>query len=1206
MSVALGRGASFAGYRIEALVGRGGMGVVYRATDLSLERPVVLKLIAPELAEDERFRARFLKEPRLAASLDHPHVIPIYEAGEHNGQLYLAMRYVDGSDLGSLLERERRLAPERALAVLAQVAGALDAAHRRGLVHRDVKPANVLLDRDGHAYLTDFGISKRLGGTLTDTARILGTLDYLAPEQIRGGPVDGRSDVYALGCVLYECLAGVPPFRRESEAETLWAHMQEQPAPLRGHAALDSVLRKALAKDGDERYASCAELIEAAGGVFRQRSRESHGAAFQRDPGLGLAATAEPAAATPRSAFVGRGPELAEFVAGLDDVFAGRGRLFLLLGEPGIGKSRLADELIAHASARGAEVLVGRCWEAGGAPAYWPWVQALRAYVREAEPEALRALLGAGAADLAQLLPELRERFPDLPEPPSLASEAARFRLFDAAAEFLGKASESRPIVLVLDDLHAADAPSLLLLRFLARQLGAIRVLLLGAYRDVDPLPGQPLTEMLVEVAREPVTRRLPLGGLSERDVADYIELSTGVPAPPRLARAIHAETEGNPLFIAELVRLLDAEGGIAQADTHPRIPAGVRAVIGQRLAGLSEPCRNLLVPASVLGREFGLDALARLAELSGHELLDVLDEALAERVLGEVPGPPGRLRFGHALIRDTLYEELTPARRLQLHQRAGEALEAVYSADREPHLAELAHHFFAAAPAGVAEKAVDYARRAGDRAASQLAYEEAARLYEMALTLAGAQDAARCELLLALGDARGRSGDTPALRQSFRAAADLAEELGLNELLARAALGYGGRVIWEASRGDVDHVPLLERALTALGDEDSETRVRLLARLAGGPLRDASFPPEKRRELSEEALDTARRIGDPETLAYALAAYIAANRSPEFTHREVTLATELVQVAMEAGDQERAAEGHEHRVTAMIEVGEIRRADADLAAMATLAAELRQPSQDWLVLVYTGLLALLKGELAEAEGAVAEARSVGERAQSWNAAVAHGLQLYLLRREQGRLEEVEELVKRSVDTYPTYRIWRCVWAQTAAELGHTDEARDVLAAVAADDFANLPFDEEWLVSVGLLAEAAAALDDSELAADLYQRLQPYGDRVAVSDAEISIGSVARYLGLLAATMERWGEAERHFEDALEVNARIGARPWLAHTQEDYARILLRSETAEREKARELLADAHATYRELGMETRAQALPLRAPTAGRPPTRAKR
>jgi ABC-type branched-subunit amino acid transport system substrate-binding protein/predicted Ser/Thr protein kinase len=268
MSTLIGPGSTFGHYRVESLIGRGGMGLVYLATDESLERPVALKLIAPELAQDDRFRRRFLKEPRLAASLDHPNVIPVYEAGERDGQLYLVMRYVRGSDLASLLERERTLAPDRALRILAQVAGALDAAHRRGLVHRDVKPANVLLDEDEHAYLTDFGISKQAGGASTDTGQAVGTLDYLAPEQIRGEPVDGRSDGYALACVLYECLSGTPPFRRRTQAETLWAHLHEPPPSLPGAPALDPVLSPALAKEKDERYATGAELIDAVRSVL--------------------------------------------------------------------------------------------------------------------------------------------------------------------------------------------------------------------------------------------------------------------------------------------------------------------------------------------------------------------------------------------------------------------------------------------------------------------------------------------------------------------------------------------------------------------------------------------------------------------------------------------------------------------------------------------------------------------------------------------------------------------------------------------------------------------------------------------------------------------------------------------------------------------------------------------------------------------------
>ncbi|MDP9345281.1 MAG: AAA family ATPase, partial [Actinomycetota bacterium] len=354
-------------------------------------------------------------------------------------------------------------------------------------------------------------------------------------------------------------LAGGRHAELAGELETLVAEH-----PLRER--LRGQLMIALYRSG--RQAEALEAYRAAHHAFVEelgiepgrRLRELHEAILRQDRALDLADPVTPAAETSSAASVGRERELAELVGGLEEAFAGRGRLFLLVGEPGVGKSRLAEELAADASARGARVLVGRCWEAGGAPAYWPWVQSLRAYVRDSDPAVLRSQLGAGGADLAQMVPEIRERFPDLPEPPSAGSDGARFRLFDASAQFLRNAAQGRPIVLVIDDLHAADASSLLLLQFIARELRSTRMLLIGAYRDVDPIPGQPLIEMLAEVAREPVTRRLSLDGLSEHEIVQYVELTAPAIASAQLAQALHEETEGNPLFVAELVRLLSAE----------------------------------------------------------------------------------------------------------------------------------------------------------------------------------------------------------------------------------------------------------------------------------------------------------------------------------------------------------------------------------------------------------------------------------------------------------------------------------------------------------------------------------------------------------------------------------------------------------------------------------------------------------------------
>jgi DNA-binding SARP family transcriptional activator len=938
-------------------------------------------------------------------------------------------------------------------------------------------------------------------------------------------------------------------------------------------------------------------LVEELGIDPGRRLRELHQAILQQDAALDLVARDGPAvervAAAARGAFVGREPELAELLAGLDEALSGTGRLFLLVGEPGIGKSRLAEELTAHARGLGARVLVGRCWEAGGAPAYWPWVQSLRAYVRESDTAALRSQLGAGAAaDLAQIVPELRRRFPDLPEPPSLESEGARFRLFDATAEFFRNASETRPIVLALDDLHAADASSLLLLQFIARQLGSMRMLVLGAYRDVDPIPGQPLTALLAEVAREPVTRRLSLAGLSEQAVAEYVGLTASEIASPELVAALHDETEGNPLFVSETVRLLSIEGVRAEAAAASvAIPQSVRDVIARRLTHLSEESNRVLVLASVLGREFAVEALARLSGVSEEDLLDMLDEAMAARVVSDVPGGRGRLRFAHVLIRDTLYEGLTTVRRVRMHRQAIEALEALYGDESGPYLAELAHHAIAGSEF---DKALDYARRAGDRALALLAFEEGARLYETALEaleLAGASDEEmRCELLLRLGDARARAGDIAAAKAIFLRAAEAARSAAAPEPLARAALGYGGRFVWSRAWGDAQLVPLLEEALATLPEGDSELRVRLLARLAGGPLRD-TLAREARVAMSEKAVDIARRLGDPATLAYALEARCETDWGPDVVEERRAIADELIDVAESAGEVERAYGGHDCRFYALAEMGDMRAAYEDHEAATRLAHELRQPAQLWDTVTRSALLALFSGRFAEAESAIHEALEVGRSAQSANAQQAFDLQMYALRREQGRLREVIEVVERAVDEHPAYPIWRYVHADVLAQLGRRDEARTAFGLLAADAFPLYGEGGElqWLCGTSLLAEVCGYLGDVAVAATLYELLAPYARHNATTPPELCLGSVSRGLGILAAAMSKWEDGVRHFDAALEMNTAMGARPWLAYTECDYARLLLaRDNPGDRERAHDLLASARTRAQELGMSALAE------------------
>jgi DNA-binding SARP family transcriptional activator len=959
---------------------------------------------------------------------------------------------------------------------------------------------------------------------------------------------------------------------------------------LRAHLIL-ALYRSGRQAEALEAYqAARTALVEELGIEPGQELRELEKAILTQDASLAFVSTTGELgerADVARGPFVGRDSELEQLLGDLEEVLAGRGRLVLLEGEPGIGKSRLAEELMVHARARGAHVVVGRCWEAGGAPPYWPWVQSLRSFVRETDAEALRAQLGSGTPHLAQILPELHDLLPELGEPASSNGEGARFRLFDATAGFLRNASETRPLVLFLDDLHAADTPSLLLLQFVARELGSNRVLLMGAYRNVDPIPGEPLTVMLAEVAREPVTRRVSLRGLGERAVAEYVELTASEIASPELVGALHEETEGNPLFIGEIVRLLSAEGVQSDSTAHVRlaIPQSVRDVIERRLTYLSEETNRLLVLASVLGREFAVALLARVGGVAEEELLETLDEAAAARVLSDVPGTAGRLRFAHVLIRDTLYEGLTATRRVLLHRNAVEALEALYGDEPGPYLAELARHSIDGSDF---ERGLTYGRRAGDRALGLLAYEEAARLYEAALQALGvarpADERTRCELVLSLGEAHARAGDATAAKTAFLDAAEIARRVGLRRELAQAAAGYGGRVSFGRAGDDHRLVPLLEEGLAVLGDDHVELRARLLARLAGA-LRDE--PSRARRDaLSLEAVELARRSESLTALAYALDGRASAIIAPDTVAEFLALATELRDVAERIGDAERVVAAHSHRLIAHLLVGDIRAAEADVAASSRIAEQLRQPVHLWRVCGERALLALAAGRLAEAEELIEQALALGERAQGEAAISVYRLQRYTLCDLRGNVDGLEPAIRELVRRHPARPVFRCVLVHLHARLGRLDEARHPFADLAEDDFSALPFDQEWLFAMALLSEMCALLGDGDAAAVLYRLLLPYAAYNAVDVGEGFAGSVSRYLGLLAATTARWDDAVRAFGNALEMNERTGARPWLAHTQRDYAHMLLaRDGRGDRKRALELLGAALAIYRELGMKS---------------------
>ena len=708
-----------------------------------------------------------------------------------------------------------------------------------------------------------------------------------------------------------------------------------------------------------------------------------------------------------------------------------------------------------------------------------------------------------------------------------------------------------------------------------------------------------PFASAVAGLATERVTRRIALGGLAESDVGEYIRRTAGVAADPATVAAIHAQTEGNALFVDEVTRLLVAEDALGRpAELEVGIPQGVRDVIGRRVRRLSEECREALTSACVLGREFAIDTLARMigARAAGHALST--DEALESRVVGEVPGAPGRLRFSHALVRETLYDELTATLRLRLHAQAGETIEELFVGNTEPHLAELAYHFAKAGPAGTAGRAVDYARRAGDRAAALLAYEEAARLYALAietLELAGRDpDALHCELLLALGDAEARGGALGAARETFARAAELARKLGLPDPLARAALGYGGRYVWFRAGKDRRLIRLLEDALDAQPGKDSGLRAMLLARLAGA-LRDRPVP-ERRAALTQEAVDIARRLGDPETLAYAIEGTYAAISWPRDTDRWLSMARELGEIAERLGDREKAFAAHLHAFGALMVRGHVEAAELEFAALASVADELRQPAQHWGLTMASVMRALQAGCFDEAERLVEREfvlGSGGEEGQTDDATFQYVRHFHewALRRDRGDLAEVRGSLEGFVAEYPTYFVFRCMLVTLYAETAEEELAQAELGRLAAENFQVLEVGSEWFFGASLLAEVCERLGEPAHAPRLYEALLPYGDYVVITHPEINLGSAARYIGLLALVLGHGEDAVQHLERALTANERMRFRPWVARTQADLARALLsRGAPGDTDRAGELSRAAGETFGALGMEGPAERL----------------
>jgi DNA-binding CsgD family transcriptional regulator len=618
------------------------------------------------------------------------------------------------------------------------------------------------------------------------------------------------------------------------------------------------------------------------------------------------------------------------------------------------------------------------------------------------------------------------------------------------------------------------------------------------------------------------------------------------------------------------------------------RVPEGIRAFIANRLAAVSVATRRVLQGAAVVGTQFDIRLVrAVIDDLPSDQIPIAIADAHSERIVADA-GEPGCYQFNHVLVRDVLYQDLPALDRARMHERIGAALEADERDGLTPRFALLAHHFGAALPTGSSAKAIAYASAAAKQACAQLAYEEAARYYGLALRMldqAAAHDPrVRCKLAIALASAQMKAGHAASALDAFAEAADQARRLGATDDLAQAALELE-ETVWRLGLPGARAIPLLEASLERLRDDDCITRARLQSSLA----RALAFAGEADRadRLQRETLQLARRVGDPQALEAALRVRFWLRWEPPELEALLAASDEAIALAGQLGNTERVLDATAFRMHLLTAMGDLRGFASDLQRFAQLADELHQPFHQYHAASMRAAHALSSGRFAEAETLSRTALRVGARLHGLDASGAHGMQMFTIARERGELAQLAPLVRDFVRATPSANTWRPALALILAELGELDAAKTELRALAADDFRGLPRDSLWLTCLAYLSEVCELVRDSEHAGALYALLGPWqGCNVIAGSVVVCYGPVDRFLGALCHVLGRWDDAERHFRAAVEMSIRQGSKPWLAHAQYRYAALLLeRNRDGDVRYAHTLMASAVQVAEELDMRS---------------------
>jgi tetratricopeptide (TPR) repeat protein len=969
-------------YDLQELIGIGGAAEVYRAMDLANGREVAVKVLS-ERAEPDMV-VRFVREGRALAQLQHPHIVQVYDSGEQGGQRYMVMELLSGASLKEKL-LGRPMPWQEAVQAAIEVAEALEYAHAQGIVHRDIKPGNIMFGDDGQAKLTDFGLARLMdASTMTRTGTVMGTVFYLSPEQAMGRHVDARSDLYALGAVLYEMVTGQPPHLGDTAVGIIYKLINEEP-PFASElnpnvpAALDTVLVQLLRKDPERRPATAQDVIALLKRVLRAAGETAEAEALRE---IAQADTGE--RETP---FLGREAELERLRQAFGQAASGLGQTVLLAGEAGIGKSRLVSELGRQARAQNGLVLVGDCLYSDTPNPYAPFAQMAQSYEeqmragRPAEGDRVEEAVAAALADLRALVaPSARskadgERLAWLGQS---APRDAQAQAFELVTRFVLAASRLRPLVLVLDDLHWASPTTLQLLHYLARGIRSARVLLLGTYRFEDVLTDgeggtHPLRETLRRMSREGLYDELALTGLPAPALTGLV--SSALPqaeVDPDLAALLARQSDGNPFYLLETLHLLQAQGALSAEDgrwtlasegaQELALPRSVLDIILRRVERLGETERELLDVGAVIGHRLDVGLLGAVTGTRRLALIKQLNGLHQDT--GLILADEAGFCFEHARVRQALYEGMAPYLRREYHLAVAEAMveevgdtpgEAVYEltrhyeragkkpeayryalmaadlAERTYALAEAAHYLELAlsllpaveTPANAEPRQLALQLRAGRLLATLGRAEQAGETLASALNLARTlQDSgAEADVLLEQAMLAGRSGEwEPAIALCDGSLAQ-AEALGDGSRGAKALLS-SGFFCFEQGEWQIA-VDRLQRALALLAAQpDDLLRARVLGNL--GILHDASGRRAEAVTFFQESLETFARLDRPMDTARGLSnlGYVHYNLGE--LEQAVDCFTRALAAFERAGDVREQAIAHLHLAEAALKLEDV------------------------------------------------------------------------------------------------------------------------------------------------------------------------------------------------------------------------------------------------------------------------------------------